>query len=112
MHEGRCAVAAKGLVMDRDNLRMRTVQGLSWLEAEVNELAAMAGYRSEADGKLFKIQLKRIRHRISEFEKDLIDLLIAYPEPRDTDPLSRLLERRALRRLDPTLKARTPQQGS
>lgn len=99
--------------MDRDNLRMRAVQGLSWLEAEVAELAAIGGYRSEAEGRLFQIQLARIRHRISEFEKDLIDLLIAYPEPRDTDPLSRLLQDRAVRRFDPAAPTpRTPRQGS
>ncbi len=81
--------------MERDDLRMRTVQGLLWLEGEVRELADMAKFRTEGEHKLFKIQFERVRNRISEFEKDLIDLLICYPEARDTLPLRRLLEERA-----------------
>ncbi len=73
---------------------MRAVQGLRWLEGEVRELVDMAKFRSKADQKLFKIQFERVRERISEFEKDLIDLMICYPEARDTAPLSRLLEER------------------
>ncbi len=80
--------------MQRDDLRMRAVQGLRWLEGEVRELVDMAKFRSEADQKLFRIQFERVRERISEFEKDLIDLLISYPEARDTLPLRRLLEER------------------
>ena len=72
--------------MDRDELRMRAVQGLRWLEGEVHELVDMAKFRSKADRKLFKIQFERVRERISEFEKDLIDLMICYPEARDTAP--------------------------
>ena len=83
------------MVMQRTDQRMRTVQGLRWLEGEVRELVDMARFRSKADQKLFKIQFDRIRERISEFEKDLIDLLICYPEARGTLPLNRLLEERA-----------------
>jgi len=81
--------------MHRDDQRMRAVQGLRWLEGEVRELVDMARFRSKGEQKLFKIQFERVRQRISEFEKDLIDLLICYPEARDTLPLSRLLEERA-----------------
>jgi hypothetical protein len=81
--------------MQRDEQRMRAVQGLRWLEGEVRELVDMAKFRSASDQKLFKIQFERVRERISEFEKDLIDLLICYPETRDTLPLRRLLEGRA-----------------
>ncbi len=55
----------------------------------------MAKFGTEGEHKLFKIQFERVRHRISEFEQDLIDLLICYPETRDTLPLRRLLEERA-----------------
>ncbi len=81
--------------MQGDDQRMRAVRGLRWLEGEVRELVDMAKFRSEADQKLFKIQFERVRERISEFEKDLIDLLICYPEARDTLPLRRLLEERS-----------------
>jgi len=84
-------------MMDRNDLRMRTVQDLRWLEGEVRELVDMVRCRSEADHKLFRLQFERVRQRISEFEKDLIDLLICYPEARDTLPLSRLLEERAVK---------------
>jgi hypothetical protein len=86
------------VVMDRDELRMRTVRGLRWLEGEVRELADIAGFRTEGERKLFKIQFERVKNQISEFEKDLIDLLVCYPEARDTAPLSRLLEERAVMR--------------
>jgi hypothetical protein len=81
--------------MQRNDQRMRAVKGLRWLEAEVRELVDMAKFCSEADEKLFKVQFERVRERISEFEKDLIDLLISYPEARDTAPLRRLLEERS-----------------
>jgi hypothetical protein len=84
--------------MDRDELRMRTVRGLRWLEGEVRELVDIAGFRTEGERKLFKIQFERVKNQISEFEKDLIDLLVCYPEARDTAPLRRLLEERALMR--------------
>jgi hypothetical protein len=87
--------------MQRDDQRMRAVQGLRWLEAEVRELVDMAKFRSEADEKLFKVQFERVRERISEFEKDLIDLLISYPEARDTAPLRRLLEERSAPKQSP-----------
>jgi hypothetical protein len=82
--------------MDRVELRMRTVRGLRGLEAELRELVDMAKFRSEAEQRLFRIQLKRVRCQISELESDLVDLLASYPEAPDTDPLSRFLEARAL----------------
>jgi hypothetical protein len=82
--------------MDRDELRMRTVQGLRWLEGEVRELVDIARFPTDGELKLFKIQFERVRERISEFEKDLIDLLVCYPEARDTLPLSRLLAERSV----------------
>ena len=81
--------------MDRDELRKRTVQGLRWLEGEVRELVDIARFPTQGELKLFKIQFERVRERISEFEKDLIDLLVCYPEARDTLPLSRLLAERS-----------------
>ena len=81
--------------MDRDELRKRTVQGLRWLEGEVRELVDIARFPTQGELKLFKIQFERVRERISEFEKDLIDLLVCYPEARDTAPLSRLLAERS-----------------
>jgi hypothetical protein len=81
--------------MQRDDQRMRAVQGLRSLEGELSELVDMAKFRSKAEQRLFKIQFERVRERISEFEKDLIDLLICYPEARDTAPLRRLLEERS-----------------
>jgi len=82
--------------MDRDEQRKRTVQGLRSLEGEVRELVDIARFPTEGELKLFKIQFDRVRERISEFEKDLIDLLVCYPEARDTLPLSRLLAERSV----------------
>jgi len=84
--------------MDSVETRMRTMQGLRGLEGELRELVDMARFRSEADQRLFRIQLKRIRCKISKFESDLIDLLASYPEARDTAPLSRLLAERSVMR--------------
>jgi hypothetical protein len=82
--------------MDRDEQRKRTVQGLRSLEGEVRELVDIARFPTQGELKLFKIQFERVRERISEFEKDLIDLLVCYPEARDTLPLSRLLAERSV----------------
>lgn len=85
--------------MDRGELRVRTLQGLRWLEAELRELVDIARFRSEAEQRLFRIQLKRIRCQISEFEGDLVDLLTCYPEPQHTDPLKHFLAERTLMKL-------------